>query len=144
MKRFSTSIEIAAPPDLVWPVVQEVERWHEWTPTITRITRQDTGPLRVGSRAEVRQPKLPVGSYVVTAVEEGREFTWENRAAGVRGVAHHRVDPAGAGSRVTLSVEFHGALAWLVSAFYGSLTQRYIETEAAGLKRRVEGARISP
>ena len=138
MKRFTTSIEIAAPPEQVWPVMRDVERWHEWTPTIISVTRQDAGPLRAGSRAVVRQPKLPLGTYVVTSVDEGRAFTWENRAAGVLGVAHHRIEPTGSGSRVSLDVEFHGPLAWLVSAFYGRLTQRYIETEAAGLKRRVE------
>jgi hypothetical protein len=39
---------------------------------------------------------------------------------------------------VTLGVDFRGPLAWLVSRLYGKLTQRYIEMEAEGLKRRCE------
>jgi len=29
-------------------------------------------------------------------------------------------------------------MAWAIDLFYGRLTQRYIETEAAGLKQRAE------
>lgn len=141
MREFRTSIDIAASPDRVWSVVSDVERWHEWTASITGIERLDEGPLRIGSRARVRQPKLPENRFEVTALEEGRGFSWESRSPGLRGIGHHWIEPAPTGCRVTLGVDFRGPLAWPVSRLYGSLTQRYIEMEAAGLKQRCETAR---
>jgi uncharacterized membrane protein len=138
MREFRTTVEIAAPADRVWSIISDVERWHEWTASISSIERLDTGPLRVGSRALVRQPKLPRNQFEVTALEEGRGFSWESKSPGLRGVGHHWIETTPTGCRVTLGVDFRGPLAGLVSRFYGRLTQRYIELEAEGLKRESE------
>ena len=108
-------VDIAAPPSRVWPVIRDVERWHEWTASVTRITRLDEGPLRPGSRAQVEQPRLPKNTFVVTALEEDRGFTWETSSPGLRGAGHHWIEPidGGRGSRVTLGVDFRGPLAWV-------------------------------
>lgn len=138
MRDFRTSIEIAAPAERVWLIMRDVERWHEWTASITGIERLDEGSLRLGSRAIVRQPKLPKNIFQVTALDEGRGFTWESKSPGVRGIGHHWIESTASGCRVTLGVDFRGPLAWLISRLYGRVTQRYIEMEAAGLKRRCE------
>jgi hypothetical protein len=135
---FAVSVDIAAPPGVVWEVIRDVERWHEWTPSITRIKRLDAGPLRVGSRATVQQPKLPKNDFTVTTLEDDRGFDWESRSPGLRGIGHHWIEPLPTGSRVTLGVDFRGPLAPVVRLVYGRLTQRYIEMEAAGLKLRSE------
>jgi len=36
-------VDIAAPPGGVWAVIADVERWPEWTPTVTRLQRLDRG-----------------------------------------------------------------------------------------------------
>jgi hypothetical protein len=135
---FTTIVDIAAPPARVWAVIRDVERWHEWTPSITMIRRHDRGPLRVGSRATVQQPKLPRNDFIVTRLEEDRGFDWQTTSAGLTGVGHHWIEPAGTGSRATLGVTYRGFLAPVVRLVYGRLTQRYIEREAVGLKRRAE------
>jgi len=141
MGDFRTTIEIAASADRVWSIISDVERWHEWTASITSIERLDAGPLRIGSRALVRQPKLPQNRFEVTALEAGRGFSWESKSPGLRGVGHHWIEPTPNGCRVTLGVDFRGLLAWPISRLYGALTQRYIEMEAEGLKRRSEQPR---
>jgi len=138
MPIFTRSIDIDAPPERVWAVMREVERWHEWTASITSVKRMDSGPLAVGSRVVIRQPKLPVNYSDVTELEPMRGFTWVSRSPGVVATARHEIEPRAFGSRVTLSVQFGGALGWFVAQLVRGLTERYIAMEAEGLKRRSE------
>jgi hypothetical protein len=56
---FETTRHIDAPTRKVWEVLFDVARWPEWTPTVDSVERLDDGPVQVGSRARLRQPKLP-------------------------------------------------------------------------------------
>jgi uncharacterized protein YndB with AHSA1/START domain len=136
MTDFSITVEIAAPPERVWAVMSDVERWSEWTPTVKRIQRLDGGPLAVGSRARIEQPRLPAAIWEVTELQEGRSFTWVTRSPGVRVIAKHGVDPVGQGTRATLSVGFSGPLGWLVARLTSGLNNRYLALEAQGLRER--------
>ena len=139
MPAVSRTIDIAAPPERVWEVMRDVERWHEWTASITSITRLDGRPFGMGSRVLIRQPKLPPNYSTVTEFDPPRSFTWVSRSPGVRAAARHVIEPAAAGSRVTLSIEFGGAPGPLVAWMVRGLTERYIDMEAEGLQRRSEG-----
>jgi uncharacterized membrane protein len=138
MREFVAGVEISAPSAHVWSVMRDIERWHEWTPTIRSIERIDPGPSAVGSRVRIRQPKFPPAVWRITAIDEGRGFTWVTRAPGLRVTGDHRIEPTPAGCRVTLRLRFEGAL----GPFWGWLTRnvnrRYLDLEAAGLKRRSE------
>ena len=72
MTDFHIEVEIQTPPELVWEVMRDVERWPEWTPTVTNIRLLDRGPLTVGSRAIIRQPKLPPAKWRVIELDEPR------------------------------------------------------------------------
>ena len=136
MSRFSITTDIAAAPERVWAVLADVEHWHEWTPSVTRITRFDDGPLAIGSRAQIRQPRLPPAIWRVVELEEGRRFVWVTRSPGVVVVAEHSVEPVERGARATLSVRFEGLLAPLVARLTRNLNRRYLGLEAAGLRER--------
>lgn len=138
MRRFTTSIEIGAPADHVFDVMTGVERWHEWTPSITSIRRLDQGPFGIGSKAMVRQPRLPPAVWKVTAIAPGRSFTWVSRAPGIQVTGIHTVDPMTTGSRATLTVIYEGLLGALFARLTQAITERYIGYEARGLKARSE------
>ena len=59
----STTIEIAAPPERVWEVMGDVERWSEWTDTVTWVRRLDDGRTFLASRLRLldrlRQQRMP-------------------------------------------------------------------------------------
>jgi uncharacterized membrane protein len=138
MKRhFETTRHIDAPTRKVWDVLFDVTRWPDWTPTIDSVERLDEGPFRVGSRARVRQPRLPQASWEVTRVVDGRDFTWEARGPGLKTIARHEVVPDGTGSRVTLSIQQTGPMGAVAATVWRRLTQRYIELEAESLDKRV-------
>lgn len=137
MKQVATTT-IDAPADLVWRTVADVERWSEWTPTITSVRRHDTGDLREGSTADVAQPKQPVRLWTVTSVTPGREFTWVASGTGVRMTAEHTVSTADGRTTVELTFAVAGFLAPLVSLLVGGFIRTAIETEAASLKKWCE------
>jgi uncharacterized membrane protein len=136
---FSVAVNIDAPPDQVFAVLCDVERWPEWTPTMTSVQRLDQGPFAVGSSAQIRQPKLRPTVWMVTELE-AQNFTWIARAPGLRMKAGHLVERQRAGSRVQLSFEISGFLGPVVSRLYGGLIKEYVTTESRRLKQRVESA----
>ena len=138
--QLAESISIAAPPERVWAVILDVERWPEWTQSMTRLERLQPGDLAPGSKVKVTQPKLPVNVYEVTAVEPDRYLEWRVSKPGFSVVAGHRVEPDGPGCKVTLSIEQSGLLSPIVGLMYGALTKRYVAMEAQGLKARLESA----
>ena len=135
-------VEVAAAPDRVWDVLVDVERWPEWTDSVTAVRLLSAGPLAVGSSVELAQPRVPTGTYTVTALEPGSLFTWQLRQLGSTVTARHECAPLpGGGTRVRLSVEMTGVVGGVVGRLYRRLTERYLALEAAGLKARAEGAR---
>ena len=139
MREFHIEVEIQARPETVWGIMYDVERWPEWTPSVTSVRLAGGGPPRVGSRATIRQPKLPPARWVVTELDEpGRRFTWVSRAPGVRVIAEHWVEARGDGSRATLSLRFAGVLGGVLGHLTRGINERYLAMEAQGLKRRSE------
>jgi len=131
-------VPISAEPAAVWAVIADVERWHEWTPSITSIELLDPGPPAVGSRALVRQPRLPPVRWEITEWTPGYGFTWVSHSPGARSVGEHYVDSAPGGSVARLTLEQTGPVGALVGLLIRGLTRRYVGMEGAGLKRRCE------
>jgi len=139
--RFEASIEVAAPPEAVFAVYADVERWPVWTASVSKVERLDDGPLAVGARTRVRQPKLPVAVWQVTQLQPGRSFTWVARAPGLLTTALHVVTPsATGGSLVVASLEQDGIFGPLVAGMSKNLTEKYLDLELQGLKARCERA----
>ena len=90
---------VSAPPEQIWLLFVDVERWPEMTESISEVRRLDSGPLRVGSEAIVKQPRLPRARWRVTELEPGRCFTWETTNGGTTAVGGHTVAASGQGSQ---------------------------------------------
>lgn len=136
----SVSIDISAGRERVWQVIADVESWPQWTTSMTTVKRLDSGPLRFGSRARVKQPGLPSLVWQVTDIAEGTGFTWVTRSAGVTATAIHRLEETPGGVRLTLTVAWDGIFAGVVAAMAGKQTRKYLALETAGAKGRAEAA----
>lgn len=118
--------------------MSDVERWHEWTESVRSIRLIGGGPIRVGARALVRQPKFPPAVWKVTELEPGHAFTWTSGAPFMWVYARHFVEPVDPGTRATLVLHYDGFAGRLLGRMTRDITNRYLRYEAAGLKRRSE------
>ncbi|MEV4416508.1 SRPBCC family protein [Catellatospora sp. NPDC049609] len=139
--RWENTIVIDAPVDVVWALTLDVERWPETTPTMTRVTRLDDGPLRVGSRARIKQPMQAEAVWTVTRLLDGREFAWQTTLMGLTMTGSHVLAAAGDGCRNTLAIEVTGRGAGLFWMLFGGLLRRAITTENLGFRAAAERAR---
>jgi uncharacterized protein YndB with AHSA1/START domain len=140
---FRIAVDVRAPVERVWAAMIDVERWPEWTASMRRVERLDSGPLAPGSRVRIEQPRLPVGVWTVTELRAPNTFAWVLRRPGVVATGTHSVWPAPAGSRVELALTFAGLLAGLIARIGRRLTERYLELESQGLKHRCEAAAVA-
>jgi hypothetical protein len=137
--KYEVSIDIDAEPQRVWDILTDVERWSEWTQSVTNAVRLSPPPFKVGSRVRMKQPRLKETVWTVTELEPLTGFTWVARQPGVTSVASHRLEQRVPGTiTVTLGVRHRGVLAPLVWLFSARMTRRYLELERHGLKSRSE------
>ncbi|MCV7379420.1 polyketide cyclase [Mycobacterium alsense] len=133
------SVEIDAPPQLVWEVFSDVERWPEWTASVTSLAAVDGPGLAVGKRFAIKQPRMSKLVWQVTEVEPGSSWTWVQRAPGASTSARHDVIPRpGSRTLVRQRLDQRGVLGGLVARLMGPMTKRYLKLEAEGLKARSE------
>lgn len=131
--------EIDAPAAAVWDVFSDVERWPEWTASVTRLTALDAREVVVGNRFEIKQPRMPKLVWEVTEVTPGASWTWVQRSPGGLTVARHDVIPVGGDrTRIHQRLEQRGPIGALVGLLMRSMTRRYLDLEAEGLKARCE------
>jgi len=137
--RTEHTVTVEAPPEAVWAVLVDVESWPQVTASMDSVERLDAGPLRVGSRARIRQPKLPTAVWTVTELTEPERFTWVATGPGVRTTAMHEVSGSGGTSRLRLELTQAGPLGSALGRLARGLVERYLSLEADGIKRRAEG-----
>ncbi len=141
MANFRYTAEVYASPDAVWGVLLDVERWPEWTPTVTRVERLDSGPLAVGSRTKLWQPQLMTTAWQVTELDETAgvyTFAWKTGRPGVKVTAAHRLEPTRDGTHVILTLHYGGILCAFMAGQLKDLNWDYLTREAQGLKARCE------
>jgi uncharacterized membrane protein len=143
--RFEKSIEIDAPQQRVWDVLTDLEAWPRRIDTVETVELLTPAPIAKGSQVRLKQPKLPEGTWDVTAWDAPSYFEWTQATGGVRSVAGHRVAALGEGrSRLTLTLDMRGLLIPVIALFYRKLTNDYMNREAEGMKRAAESAAASP
>ena len=133
------SVEIDAPPQLVWEVFSDVERWPEWTASVTSLVGRDGAGLDIGKRFAIRQPGMGKLVWKVTEIDPGSSWTWAQRSPGVSVTARHWVSALPGGrTLVRQELDQGGWLGALVGKMMVNKTKRFLDLEAKGLKARSE------
>ena len=138
--RFEKSIDIHASQQHVWDVLTALEAWPQRIETVESVELLTPAPITKGSRVRLKQPKLPEGTWEITAWDAPSCFQFRQQTFGITSVAGHRVDALGEDrARLTLTLDMRGVLI-PVALFYRGLTNRYLNLEAEGMKRAAESA----
>jgi uncharacterized membrane protein len=137
-------VEIEASARTVWDVYTDVERWPDWTASVTSVRPLDGPGIEVGKRFEIKQPRFPKLVWEVTQVDPGVSWTWRQRSPGGTTLGRHEVLAQGDDRTLVLqSIEQRGPIGVIVGRLMLRLTKRYLALEAAGLKQHCEQARRS-
>jgi len=138
--RFESSIEINAPVKKVWALIDKLEGWPQWMPSIKKIERISKGPLAVGSQLSVT---AKVSGLTVTLLMTVIEFVPERtvvmngKALGTNLTRFYKLEPVNGKTRATLGGDVSGALAWMacrggkrVSAEIAEAAKKKVEESA--------------
>ena len=136
--KFSASVEINAAPEKAWVLVNNVEEWPKWIPSLKKIERLTEGPLGVGSRILVVAKSLITVNLRMTIMEftAGRRVVMEGKVLGVRMTRYYELEPLGQNrTKLTAGGEVSGLLAFLVRRGGQKLSEEIVQA----LKKKVEG-----
>jgi hypothetical protein len=120
----------------VWAILVDVERWPEWNASVTQVEKFNSRPLGLGSQVRIHQPRLRPAIWVVTTFEPERCFVWKAAHPGIALVGSHILEACDQGSKITLGLRFDGWFGGLAGLLKGRLAERYVRSEAEGLRRR--------
>lgn len=136
-KEYVTNVVVNCSHEKVWEVLSQLEKWPQWTSTVTSVERVSGAGL--GACYKVKQPGLPASKLTVMKWRDGESFTWESNEAAAKMVALHNVVAINEStSRVELSVVMSGPLVRIVWMLWGQKIRSYTDREAASLKVAVE------
>ncbi len=136
--RFESSIDINAPAEKVWTLIDKLEEWPQWMPSIKKIERVSKGPLTIGSQLSVT---AKVSGLMVTLLMTITEFVPERnvvmqgKTLGTNLTRFYNLEPVNGKTKVTIGGDVSGALAWL--ARRGG--QKVSAEIAQAAKKKVEG-----
>ncbi|MDT5305570.1 MAG: hypothetical protein QOE48_1240 [Mycobacterium sp.] len=123
----------------MWQIFSDVERWPEWTESVTSLVARDGTGLAVGKRFAIKQPGMSRLVWKVTEIDPGSSWTWVQRSPGVLVSARHWITPQPDGrTLVRQQLDQRGLLGALVGRLMIKKTKRFLEQEARGLKARSE------
>jgi len=133
---YSSKVQINAKPDVVWDLLTDARKWHEWEPNCTRID----GNIALGEQLKIHT-KLSkrVFPAKVSQLEAPRwmVWAWAMPFGMFRGERTFRLTPHKGGTEVYCGEEFSGWMLFLFGRTIPDLAPAFRQF-AAGLKLRVE------
>ena len=108
MASFSHTVEVARPPAEVFPWLLDADKVPRWTGHLETYERVDDGALRTGSKLrqilDVSGRRIDV-QLEVTGYDPPNAAETRFESNGVAVTSHYRLEPNGAGTRLTQAIE---------------------------------------
>jgi carbon monoxide dehydrogenase subunit G len=135
--RFESIIDINAPVEKVWTLIDKLEQWPQWMPSIKKIERVSKGPLTAGSQLSVT---AKVSGLTVTLLMTITEFVPERnvvmkgKVLGTNLTRFYNLEALDGQTKATVGGEVSGALAWLARRGGQAISDEI----AQAVKKRIE------
>jgi carbon monoxide dehydrogenase subunit G len=135
----SSEIEVAAPPEVAWDVLADLDAWPAWNPDVQSMSIE--GPVSPGARFKWRSGPLKITS-TLRSVERPNLIGWTGKAPGIDAVHVWRFEPRDGGTLVRTEESWAGLLPRL---FGGRLRKTLQDSLDAALPHlKAEAERRSP
>jgi uncharacterized protein YndB with AHSA1/START domain len=130
-----SEIEIAAPPDAVWDVLTDFERWPSWLSDVKSMSIE--GPVAAGT---VFRWKAGPGTITSTIqrVERPRLIAWMGRTLGIDAVHFWDLEERDGGTFVRTAESYEGLTARLLKRSLQKTLDRALDDGLQDLKAEVE------
>lgn len=137
--KFSSSLEVDAPPEKVWALVNELEEWPRWIPSIKKIEKLSEGALGEGSQIRVTAKSIITVKLLMTITEfvPGQRAVMQGKVLGTKMTRYYNFQPVNQRTRLTAGGEVSGLLAFLVRRGGQALSEEIVQAA----KRKIEGER---
>jgi hypothetical protein len=112
MPEYGTSVVSIAPADKVWKIWSDTSTWGDWNPNVS--TMELHGPFATGSTAIMHTKAGQHHKMRIVDLQPGRSFVLEtNVIPGTTFRFNCRVEPVGAETKISQTVEVKGPLGFL-------------------------------
>jgi hypothetical protein len=135
---YGTSVVSTASPDRVWKIWSDTTTWGEWNPNVSTMELQ--GAFDSGSTAIMNTRAGQHHKMRILDVQPGRGFALEtNVVPGTTFRFNCRIEPVGAESKISQTVEVKGPLGGILGGMLGPQVSKEFGTLLANLAKKAEG-----
>ena len=137
--KFSSTVEVDAPPEKVWALVNDLEEWPQWIPSIKKIEKLSEGALGIGSQIRVTAKSAITVKLLMTITEfvPGQHAVMRGKVLGTDLIRYYTFEPVDQRTRLTAGGEVSGLLAFLVRRGGQALSEEIVQAA----KRKIKGER---
>ena len=137
-KEYGTSVETAASPAAVWKIWSDMSTWGEWNPNVS--TMDWSSEFASGSTGVMNTRAGQHHKMQLLDVQAGKGFALETSVVpGTRFRFNCRIEPSGAKTKISQTVEVGGPLGPVIGGMLGPQVSKEFGTLLANLARKAEG-----
>jgi Polyketide cyclase / dehydrase and lipid transport len=138
MAEYGTSVVSTAPADRIWAIWSDTSTWGDWNPNVS--TMELNGAFASGSSAIMNTRAGQHHKMRILDVETGRGFALETNVVPLTRFRFNcRIEPVGAESKISQTVEVKGPLGGILGGMLGPQVSKEFGTLLSNLAQKAEG-----
>jgi len=138
-REYGTSVDSSAPPEKVWRIWSDMSTWGEWNPNVATMDWE--GGFASGTTGVMNTRAGQHHRMQLVDVQPGRSFALITSVVpGTKFRFNCRIEPSGAKTKISQTVEVGGPLGPVVGGMLGPQVSRDFGTLLGNLARKAESS----
>ena len=138
-REYGTSVDSSAPPEKVWRIWSDMSTWGEWNPNVATMDWE--GGFASGTTGVMNTRAGQHHRMQLVDVQPGRSFALITSVVpGTKFRFNCRIEPSGAKTKISQTVEVAGPLGPVVGGVLGPQVSRDFGTLLGNLARKAESS----